>query len=83
MTRKQQRMLRVLADARTAGKVLTIDEFLITLGVTSTKQSLQCSIRFLEGKTYLVRKYDRVEGKVRMLVELTELGFSIGKDMAL
>lgn len=75
MTKRQDEIMKLVMGASLTGKWLDIDQLLSKLGVSITKQALQCSIRFLEAKGLVARSYETRRERRRMVIAPTSVAY--------
>jgi predicted AAA+ superfamily ATPase len=68
-----KRVLKLVAAAP-SGKELSLDDLIRVLGEGASRQAMQSTIRYLEGKYLLERVYETRGGKVRMVLRPTPRG---------
>lgn len=71
-TERQADILRLVLAGDADGQTIDIDQLIEALGLATTKQAIQCSIRFMERKGMLVRSYGVRRGRRRMLLMSVE-----------
>lgn len=74
MTPKQRRILHSLAEAQTRGERLTIDRLIAEASLSASKQAAQQTLRTLERRGFLARKYEKRGERVHLVLELTPRG---------
>ena len=76
-TDRQMEIMRYVIDTGTArGSWLDIDELMQLLAEVNSKQSVQCSIRYLEQHGLLKREYAYRRARRRMILVPTAAGFA-------
>jgi hypothetical protein len=73
---KGEKILELLSEA--SGGCLTIDELIIQAGAGASKQAMQGTVRGLEKRNLVTRRYELREGRVRLVVEATSGGLLRG-----
>jgi hypothetical protein len=80
ITPKQLQILKLVVGATHSGEWLDIDQLMEAIaksgGVIASKQSLQCSIRFLERRGYIRRDYETRRERKRVLIIPNMCAFS-------
>lgn len=74
MTPKQRTILKALADASAKGERLTIDRLIAEATLSASKQAAQQTLRTLERRGFLSRKYELRGERVHLVLELTSRG---------
>ena len=73
--RQREIMTHILKAPMTHGDWLDIDQLIEALASVGSKQSVQCSLRYLVSKNVLERLYGTRRGKRRAILMPTPLGF--------
>lgn len=77
LTKKQTAIIKLILTSYSRGEDLDIDQLKTALGNNTTKQALQCSIRFLEKKDIILRTYECRRFRLRLVLQPTVKCLSI------
>lgn len=72
----QRKLMIAIVRGNPDGEDWDIDALMGELNHTASKQAFQCSLKILEKRGYLTRRYEPRRGARRMLIEPTEAGKS-------
>jgi CTP-dependent riboflavin kinase len=74
VTPKQKRILETLVKAKDRGERLTIDLLISEASLSASKQAAQQTLRSLERRGLLSRKYEKRGERVHLVLEVTLRG---------
>ena len=77
VTNRQIEIMTLVLGASIRGSWLDIDELMSLLASVGTKQSVQCSLRYLQRGKLIERVYGTRRGAKRCIVVPTPLGFTV------
>lgn len=82
ITKRQEAILKILLDADRSGRSHDMDTLMSALAAAGhsvgTKQSIQCSIRFLERKDLVQREYEARRERKRAVLLPTHNAYKLG-----
>lgn len=76
MTPKQLSILKAVAEANARGETLTIDLLIAAAGLSSSKQAAQQTLRTLERRGFLERRYEKRGERIHLVLKITPGGIS-------
>lgn len=77
MTPKQKRILQALAEAQRRGERLTIDRLIAEATLSASKQAAQQTLRALERRGFLNRRYEKRGERIHLVLEPTLRGLEL------
>jgi predicted transcriptional regulator len=77
VTPKQRRILKALLEAQNRGERLTIDRLISEASLSASKQAAQQTLRSLERRGFLSRRYEKRGERVHLVLEPTLRGLEM------